>query len=204
MEAVARQYATHKLCLVVRNGLFSYRWTQIFDMGRIPRDHIAIKAQRRSNGPMEPFYPPPLDEILEQISSHKPDLVFAPHVETSAGLILPHDYMQRIAIAVHEYGGLFVLDCIASGCVWVDMKDVGVDILISAPQKGLLVSKDTLHIDLGWNSRPGCGVVMFSSRALSHLDATTSSSFACDLKKWYQIMKTYEDVLSHLNMCPIF
>jgi aspartate aminotransferase-like enzyme len=200
MEAVARQYATDKFCLVIRNGLFSYRWTQIFDTGRIPRDHIAIKARKQNNGPTDPFYPPPLDEVLELITSQKPDLVFAPHVETSAGLVLPHDYVQRIALAVHEYGGLLVLDCIASGCAWVDMQDVGVDVLITAPQKGLIISHPRAHgTPVGWNSSPGCGVVMFSSRALSQLETTTSTSFACDLKKWYLIMKSYEDVLSSMT-----
>jgi aspartate aminotransferase-like enzyme len=139
MEAVARQYATDKLCLVIRNGMFSYRWTQIFDTGRIPRDHLVVKARRYNpEDPTEPFHPPPIDEVIQLIETHKPDLVFVPHVETSAGLILPKEYLQRVALAVHEYGGMLILDCIASGCLWVDMKEVGVDILISAPQKGCL------------------------------------------------------------------
>ena len=44
MEAVARQFATGKKCLVVRNGWFSFRWTQIFDMGNIPTSHSVYKA----------------------------------------------------------------------------------------------------------------------------------------------------------------
>lgn len=136
MESVARQFATNKNCLVIRNGMFSYRWTQIFEMGNIPKEHHVLKARQIQHAPFEPFLPPPIEEVLAEINSKKPELVFSPHVETSSGIILPFDYLQQISRAVHEYGGLFVLDCIASGCIWVDMREVGIDILITAPQKG--------------------------------------------------------------------
>lgn len=136
MEAVARQFATNKNCLVIRNGMFSYRWTQIFEMGNIPKEHYVIKARKLTQDSFEPFHPPPIVEVLHEINTKKPHLVFAPHVETSSGIILPLDYIQQISRCVHEYGGLFVLDCIASGCIWIDMREAGVDVLITAPQKG--------------------------------------------------------------------
>ena len=179
MEAVARQFAGDKDVLVIRNGWFSYRWTQIFDMGRIPASSAVMKARRTAAGPQAPWAPAPIAEVRAAIHERKPALVFAPHVETAAGLILPDDYMRGIAEAVHEVGGLFVLDCIASGAMWVDMKAIGVDVLISAPQKG-------------WSSSPCCAMVMLSERARKAIDGTTSSSFACDLKKWLQIMEAYE------------
>ena len=117
--------------------------------------------------------------MVAAIRAKKPDVVFAPHVETACGMILPDDYLRAVSAAVHEVGGLFVLDCIASGTVWVDMVATGVDILISAPQKG-------------WSSSPCCAMVMLSERARAAIDGTTSSSYACDLKKWLQIMETYE------------
>ncbi|MEL6373577.1 MAG: aminotransferase class V-fold PLP-dependent enzyme [Pseudomonadota bacterium] len=179
MEAVARQFAGDRKALVVRNGWFSYRWTQIFEAGSIPSSHIVIKARQVGNGgPQVPFTPPPVEEVVAQIKAEKPDVVFAPHVETSAGLILPDDYIRTIGEAVHEVGGLMVLDCIASGTVWVDMKACNVDVLISAPQKG-------------WSSSPSSGLVMLSERARARADETASSSFACDLKKWLQIMDAY-------------
>ncbi len=179
MEAVARQFAGGKDVLVIRNGWFSYRWTQIFDMGRIPASSTVLKARRVGSGPQAPWVPAPIAEVQAAIREKKPALVFAPHVETASGMILPDDYMKAVADAVHEVGGLFVLDCIASGAIWVDMKAVGVDVLISAPQKG-------------WSSSPCCAMVMLSERARAAIDATTSSSFACDLKKWLQIMQAYE------------
>jgi aspartate aminotransferase-like enzyme len=179
MEAVARQFATGRRCLVIRNGWFSYRWTQIFDMGGIPASSTVLKARQTGTGPRAPFAPPPLDEVLSAIRAERPELVFAPHVETSAGLVLPDDYLRQVAEAVHEHDGLFVLDCIASGTLWVDMQRNGVDVLISAPQKG-------------WSGSPCCGLVMLSERALERLAATTSTSFACDLKKWLEIMAAYE------------
>ena len=179
MEAVARQFATGKKCLVIRNGWFSYRWTQIFDMGQIPAQSTVLKARRVANTHQAAFAPAPIDEVVATILAQKPDLVFAPHVETAAGLILPDDYLRQVAAAVHAVGGLFVLDCIASGAIWVDMAATGVDVLVSAPQKG-------------WSGPPCCALVMLSELARAQIDATTSTSFACDLKKWLQIMETYE------------
>ncbi|MDD2845517.1 MAG: aminotransferase class V-fold PLP-dependent enzyme [Rhodoferax sp.] len=179
MEAVARQFATGKKTLVIRNGWFSYRWTQIFDMGQIPSESIVLKARRVGDDKQAPWIPCPVDEVVASIRANKPDMVFAPHVETAAGMILPDDYLKTVADAVHEVGGLFVLDCIASGAMWVDMEATGVDVLVSAPQKG-------------WSGSPCCAMVMLSARARAAIDATTSSSFACDLKKWLQIMEAYE------------
>ncbi|MES2913244.1 MAG: aminotransferase class V-fold PLP-dependent enzyme [Pseudomonadota bacterium] len=179
MEAVARQFAAGKHVMVIRNGWFSYRWTQIFDMGNIPASSTVIKARQTSKGAQAPWAPAPIDEVVATIAKEKPALVFAPHVETASGMILPDSYMKAVADAVHAAGGLFVLDCIASGAMWVDMKAVGIDVLISAPQKG-------------WSSSPCCAMVMLSERARTAIDGTTSSSFACDLKKWLQIMETYE------------
>ena len=179
MEAVARQFATDKKVLVLRNGWFSYRWTQIFDMGNIPAQSIVHKARRIGAGATAPFAPAPIDEVVASIRAERPDVVFAPHVETSSGMILPDSYMRAVADAVHAVGGLFVLDCIASGAMWVDMVECGIDVLVSAPQKG-------------WSSSPCCAMVMLSELARERIDATTSSSFACDLRKWMQIMEAYE------------
>jgi aspartate aminotransferase-like enzyme len=179
MESVARQFAHGKHVLVIRNGWFSYRWTQIFDMGQIPASHTVLKARRIADGPQAAWAPAPIDEVVATILREKPALVFAPHVETAAGMILPDGYLRAVSDAVHEVGGLFVLDCIASGAMWVNMKATGVDILISAPQKG-------------WSSSPCCAMVMLSERARAAIDATQSSTFAMDLKKWLQIMETYE------------
>jgi aspartate aminotransferase-like enzyme len=179
MESVARQFAHGKHVLVIRNGWFSYRWTQIFEMGAIPASHTVLKARRIADGPQSAWVPAPIDQVVATIRQEKPALVCAPHVETSAGMILPDDYLKAVADAVHDVGGLFVLDCIASGAMWVDMKATGVDILISAPQKG-------------WSSSPCCAMVMLSERARHAIDATQSTTFAMDLKKWLQIMETYE------------
>ncbi len=179
MEAVARQFGTGKKVLVIRNGWFSYRWTQIFDMGHIPSEAIVIKARRTGTDSQSPWIPCPAAEVAAAILEHKPDVVFAPHVETSAGMILPDDYIRTVTDAVHQVGGLFVLDCVASGAMWVDMKATGVDVIISAPQKG-------------WSGSPACAMVMLSERARKAIDATTSTSYAADLKKWLQIMETYE------------
>ncbi len=179
MEAVARQFAHGKHVMVIRNGWFSYRWTQIFDMGNIPASSTVLKARQTAKGAQAPWIPAPISEVQAAIAKEKPAVVFAPHVETAAGMILPNDYLKAVADAVHAVGGLFVLDCIASGAMWVDMKATGVDILISAPQKG-------------WSSSPCCAMVMLSERARAAIGGTTSSSFACDLKKWLQIMETYE------------
>jgi len=180
MEAVARQFAGDKKVLVIRNGWFSYRWTQIFDMGRIPAESTVLKARRTGTGSQAPWTPAPIADVVATILDKKPDVVFAPHVETACGMILPDDYLKAVADAVHEVGGLFVLDCIASGAMWVDMEATGVDVLVSAPQKG-------------WSSSPCCAMVMLTERARAAIDGTTSSSFACDLKKWLQIMEAYEN-----------
>lgn len=180
MEAVARQYATDKKVMVIRNGFFSFRWSQILSMGKIPSKDIVLKARPTSDAHQAPFTPPPIEKVVEMITEHQPDLVFAPHVETSAGMILPDSYLKQVADEVHAVGGLFVLDCIASGAIWVDMVECGVDLLISAPQKG-------------WSGSPCAGLVMFSPLALERLEETTSSSFAIDLKKWLQIMQAYEN-----------
>ena len=180
MEAVARQFAGGQKVLVIRNGWFSYRWTQIFDAGSIPAESIVLKARRADDGHQAPFVPAPIEEAVAAIRTERPAVVFAPHVETSAGMILPDEYMKQLAQAAHEVGSLFVLDCIASGTIWVDMKAVGVDVLISAPQKG-------------WSASPCSGLVMLSAAARTRIEETTSSSFACDLKKWLEIMAAYEN-----------
>lgn len=180
MESVARQFATDKKCLVIRNGWFSYRWSQIFETGNIPAATCVLKAQQVDNAPQAAFAPAPIEDVVAAIEKEQPDLVFAPHVETASGIILPTDYLKKVAAAVHKIGGLFVLDCIASGTIWVDMQATGVDVLISAPQKG-------------WSSSPCAGLVMFSKAAAERLEATQSSCFALDLKKWRGIMAAYEN-----------
>ena len=179
MEAVARQFATGKRAMVIRNGFFSYRWSQIFEAGAIPVSETVLKARRVGNaGPQAPFAPVPLDEAVAAIRSEKPEVVFAPHVDTASGIILPDAYVKAIAEAAHEVGALFVLDCVASGCVWVDMRALGVDVLISAPQKG-------------WSASPCAGLVMLSEAALAAARAGKSTSFAIDLGKWNSIMEAY-------------
>ena len=179
MEAVARQFGTGKKCLVLRNGWFSYRWTQIFEMGNIPSSATVLKARRAVPGKQSAFAPAPVDEVIGTIQELRPDVVFAPHVETSSGMILPDAYLRAVAGATHSVGGLFVLDCIASGTVWVDMAQTGVDVLISAPQKG-------------WSSSPCCALIALSEAARTRIDSTQSTSFAADLRKWLQIMEAYE------------
>lgn len=180
MEAVARQFATGRRCLVVRNGWFSYRWSQIFEAGDIPSASTVLKARRVGEGHQAPFAPPPVDEVVAAIARDRPDVVFAPHVETSSGMMLPDDYLKAVSEAIRDVGGLFVLDCIASGTIWVDMEECGVDVLVSAPQKG-------------WSGSPCCGLVMLGPRGLARLQETSSTSFACDLKKWHEIMRAYEN-----------
>ena len=180
LEAVARQFATGKRCLVVRNGWFSYRWTQIFDAGNIPASATVIKAQRIADEHQAPFRPAAIEDVVAQIHAEKPEMVFAAHVETSAGIVLPDDYVTALAQAAHDVGALMVLDCVASGCLWVDMQATGVDVLISAPQKG-------------WSSSPSSGLVMMSQQALDALSETRSTSFALDLAKWRSIMQAYLD-----------
>jgi aspartate aminotransferase-like enzyme len=180
MEAVARQFGRGADVLVVRNGWFSYRWSQIFEAGGFAGETTVMKARRAGNAADSAFAPTPIEEVEAKIAETKPQVVFAPHVETSAGVILPDDYIRRMAAAAHEVGALMVLDCIASGCAWIDMKATGVDVLISAPQKG-------------WSSTPCAGLVMLSERGMARLAETTSDSFAVDLKKWQQIMAAYEN-----------
>jgi aspartate aminotransferase-like enzyme len=179
MEAVARQFATDAHCLVVRNGWFSYRWSQILEMGHIAKSCTVLKARRARPGAKEPFAPPPVEEVVATIRAERPAVVFAPHVETASGMILPDDYLRAIADATRAGGGLFVLDCIASGAMWVDTQALGVDVLVSAPQKG-------------WSGSPCCAFVTLSERARERVAATTSTSYAADLKKWLQVMETYE------------
>ena len=179
MESVARQFAGGKNVLVIRNGWFSYRWTQIFEMGGIPATSSVLKARPLGSGAKAPWTPPPINEVVTAIRAQRPDVVFAAHVETASGIILPDEYLSAVAAAVHAYGGLFVLDCIASGAIWVDMEACGIDILISAPQKG-------------WSSTPGSALVMLGAAARGAIDNTASTSFALDLRKWLAITEAYE------------
>ena len=179
MEAVARQFANQEKCLVLRNGWFSYRWTQIFDLANITSDVTVIKGRQLENTTQGVFAPAPIEEVVAFIKKEKPAVVFAPHVETSAGIILPDDYLKAVGEAVRSVNGLFVLDCIASGAIWVDMKACNVDVLITAPQKG-------------WSSSPCCALIALGERGRERIDATQSSSFSMDLKKWLQIMEAYE------------
>ena len=180
MEAVARQFASGQKVLVIRNGWFSFRWTQIFDMGKIPSESIVLKAGQTGPGAQAPFAPAPIEEVVAAIREHKPAVVFAPHVETASGMILPDSYLKAVGEAVRAAGGLFVLDCVASGTVWVDMVANDVDVLISAPQKG-------------WSGSPCCALIALGERARERIETTTSTSFACDLKKWLQIMEAFEN-----------
>jgi aspartate aminotransferase-like enzyme len=179
MEAVARQLATDKRCMVIRNGWFSFRWSQIFDAGGIPESCTVLKARQVGEGDQAPFAPCPIEEAVAAIEAEKPDLLFAAHVETASGIILPEDYLKALAEAQHRHGGLFILDCVASGAIWVDMEEIGVDVLISAPQKG-------------WSASPAAGLVMMNDKARNAVSQTNSTSFACDLKKWSEIMDAYE------------
>lgn len=179
MEAVARQFATGKRCLVIRDGWFSYRWTQIFDVGGIPAESRVLKARPGESGERPFFAPPAVDEVVAAIGEYRPDVVFAAHVETAAGIILPDDYIRRVADAVHAVGGLFVLDCIASGAIWVDMRKVHADVLLSAPQKG-------------WSASACCGLVMLGDEARERIESARSTSFACDLREWLRVMEAYE------------
>ncbi len=180
MEAVAAQLARDQDCLIIRNGMFSYRWTQILEKGNLAKSSTVLSAHREDSDAPKPFAPVDIDEAVAKIKEHKPAIVFAPHVETSAGMILPNDYIKALAEATHSVGGLLVIDCIASGCVWLDMKELGIDVLISAPQKG-------------WSSTPCAGLVMLSDAAIKKVESTESNSFSLDLKKWLEIMRAYEN-----------
>ena len=179
MEAVARQFGRDAKVLVARNGWFSYRWSQIFESNNLPQSVEVMKARREKNSEQSPFHPVPIEELVAKIKEYSPDIVFAPHVETSAGIILPDTYIKQMSDAAHEVGAIMVLDCIASGCAWVDMSSLGVDALISAPQKG-------------WSASPSAGLVMLSKLAVERMQSSTSDSFAIDLKKWHSIMQAYE------------
>ncbi|MFT4725885.1 MAG: aspartate aminotransferase-like enzyme [Granulosicoccus sp.] len=179
MEAVARQFAVDAKCLVIRNGWFSYRWSQILEAGRFTSSIDVFAASTIGPGDEQPFAPAAVEDVVAAIKRDKPAVVFAPHVETSSGILLPDEYIRAVADAVHEVGGLLVLDCIASGSLWVDMQATGVDVLISAPQKG-------------WSGPPCCGLVMLSKLAREKIEKTQSSSFALDLRKWLSIMEAYE------------
>jgi aspartate aminotransferase-like enzyme len=179
MEAVARQFANNKKCLVLRNGWFSYRWTQIFDLDSSFKDVSILKGRQVDNSAQAAFEPAPLEEVVAFIKKEKPAVVFAPHVETSAGIILPDDYIKAVGEAVRSVDGIFVLDCIASGAMWVDMKACNVDVLISAPQKG-------------WSSSPCCALIALGERGRERIESTQSTSFSMDLEKWLQIMEAYE------------
>ncbi len=181
MEAVARQLANDEDCLIIRNGWFSYRWTQILEKGKIAKSSTVLTANRADDSESpKPFAPVDIDMAVAKIKEEKPAVVFAPHVETSSGIILSDDYIKALSEAVHSVGGLLVIDCIASGCVWLDMKALGIDVLISAPQKG-------------WSSTPGAGLVMLSDAAVKKVDSTESDSFSIDLKQWLNIMRAYEN-----------
>jgi len=180
MEAVTRQLAEGQKCLIIRNGWFSYRWSQIIETGRITSDPIVLKAQPMQPGYQQPYAPAAIESAVETIHQKRPYLVFAPHVETASGIMLPDEYIRSLADAVHAVGGLLILDCIASGAIWVDMKACAVDVLISAPQKG-------------WSASPCSALVMMNDIARAKVESTTSSSFAGDLRKWLQIMQTYEN-----------
>ncbi len=179
MEAIARQFVRDANVMVIRNGWFSYRWSQIIDAGELASQTTVLAARQLADETDAPFAPLPLDDILARIRAEKPDIVFCPHVETSAGLMVPDDFIAAVTECVHEHGGMFVLDCVASGTVFVNLEDTGVDVLLTAPQKG-------------WSASPCAALVMMSPRARARLDETTSTSFANDLKKWTQIMETYE------------
>ena len=181
MEAVARQLANDEDCLIIRNGWFSYRWTQILEKGKIAKSSTVLTANRADDSELpKPFAPVDIDTAVAKIKEEQPAVVFAPHVETSSGMILSDDYIKALSAAVHSVGGLLVIDCIASGCVWLDMKNLGIDVLISAPQKG-------------WSSTPGAGLVMLSEAAVKKVDSTESDSFSIDLKQWLNIMRAYEN-----------
>ena len=178
MEAVARQFARNEKVLVVRNGWFSYRWTQIFDQGVAPAHAEIVCARPDTPEADQQFSPAPIEDICAAITANRPSVVVAPHVETSAGLLMPDEFIAQIASTAHEVGAIFVLDCVASGALWVDMGALGVDVLISAPQKG-------------WTSTPCAGVVMLSDAVLARMEDTESDSFVLNLKKWHQIMGAY-------------
>ena len=164
----------------MRNGLFSYRWSQILDAGEIAQNVVVCTARPESDDTQAAWAPAPIDEVVAAIRAQRSEVVFAPHVETAAGIVLPDEYVRALADAVHEVGGLLVLDSIASGALWVDMAALGVDVLISAPQKG-------------WSGSPGAGYVMLGDAGRQAVTTRVSSSFAMDLAKWLWISEEYRD-----------
>lgn len=187
MESVARQFGPGRNAMVLRNGLFSYRWTQIFDQAKGAlcknRTPAVFTAGRQGPGKNSPFAPYPIDEIVGIIQKEKPGLVMAPHVETSTGIILPNDYLAKLGEAVRSVDGLFVLDCIASGSVWVDLKQLSVDVAVMAPQKS-------------WSSTPCAALILLGERGLRSLESqkdSTSDSFSLNLHKWWCVMRKYEE-----------
>ena len=181
MEAVARQLTIDEDCLIIRNGWFSYRWTQILEKGKFAKSSTVLTAERTEDTEApKPFAPVDIETAVAKIKEEKPAVVYAPHVETSSGIILSEEYIKALSAAVHSVGGLLVIDCIASGCVWLDMKKLGIDVLISAPQKG-------------WSSTPCAGLVMLSDAAIKKVESTESNCFSLDLKQWLTIMRAYEN-----------
>ena len=180
MEAVARQFGKNQQNAILRNVWFSYRWTQTFDAISPEKTPTVLKARRETNQQGQPFSPFAVECALSYVQHERPDCLFAAHVETAAGLMLPNDYIRKLGKTVRGNGGLLVLDCVASGAIWVDMQDMNVDILITVPQKG-------------WSSTPSCGVVMLGERALERLqNPSPNGSFALDLSKWHEIVKAYQ------------
>ncbi|MDO5726803.1 MAG: aminotransferase class V-fold PLP-dependent enzyme [Bowdeniella nasicola] len=178
MEAVARHFFTDKRTLIVRNGFFSYRWSQINAAARLTDTEAVICARQEVNEATAAFTPPSIEEVTAAIRANRSEVVCAAHVETAAGMLLSDDYLREVAAATHEVGGIFILDCIASGPLWVDMEDIGVDVLISAPQKG-------------WSGSPTAGYVMLNARARRAVADSTGSSFALDLRTWMDIADAY-------------
>ena len=179
MEAVARQLATGQKVLIVRNGWFSYRWSQILQVGGIAASELVLKAQPVRADEGAPYAPPPIEEVVATIAREQPGIVCVAHVETASGILLPDDYLRRIGEAVRAVNGLFVVDCVASGAVWLDMPELNIDVLLSAPQKG-------------WSATPCAALVMLSERGRERVESTQSTSFACDLRKWLEVMSAYE------------
>jgi len=181
MEAVARQFGKARKVMVIRNGYFSYRWTDIFTRCNIPKgEETILKAFPAEEGDQPQYIPMPIEKVLAAIKAERPDAVFAPHVETSVGMILPDEYIKRVTAAVHEVGGVFVLDCIASGTIWLDMEELGIDALISAPQKG-------------WSGPCCVGIVALSERGYGRVQETEGDSMVTNLKMWCHVMSEYEE-----------
>jgi len=198
MEAVAGQFARHKHeadyspCMVIRNGYFSFRWSDIWSFVYPPAcarspELIVLKAQPTNNEPdnKPQFAPPALEDVVAEIKAKKPCVVFAPHIETSAGIVLSDDYVRSLAAATHDAcpDAIFVLDCIASGNRWTDMQALGVDVLITAPQKG-------------WTGPACVGIAMMGERAceiMAKQNAVSPKghSFSCNLAKWAGVADAY-------------